>query len=406
MTSLEADASPIDSGTLVEFPRLRANVTSHRYSKGGRHSGESHVIRGVDADNYVITNMLGVKVIDCLDGTRDLQGIAEHLRNHFNAVVALPKISEFIDICAANGFVEQGTWGIGRTLAVPDSARRERLGLYSKVYNADALLDLIIEHRKWWLNPITKVLGAILFVAGIANLFMIPVGGGLIAPLKQLDMSLTDIFILVLPIIFLMELALHEIGHAVSCRMMGARPKGFGLGLLWGFMPILFTDTTDAYTIDAKGKRMFVSFAGPMVDIMCFGLVMMGYWSVSADGLAAKLLLAYSAFPLSSFIISLNPFFIRMDGYWILADWLDQPNLRRASVRYLKQLFGRGAKNTGPEFACADASPPQRSDRFIYLSYIVIASAWTLGYLVFVFYSSATTMVALITNFYSGSVFR
>ncbi len=399
------DAGPAPAAPAAgQGPRVRADVSTHRYSEGRQGSPGSHVIRCKTSSNYVLTSALGVRILECLDGSRSPGAVADHVSERWGANVPLAKITEFLDICAANGFLEEGSWGAGRRIVVPSTVRRERLGLYSKVYNADEALDLILEYRRWWLNPVTKLLAGLLFLAGVANLFMIPSGGGLVAPVKQLDMSFTDVFLLLLPFAFMVELALHELGHALSCRLMGARPKGFGMGLLWGFMPILFTDTTDAYTIKDKRKRMFISFAGPMVDVMFFGLVMMLYWSVPADSLSAKLLLAYSAFPLSSAVLSLNPFFIRMDGYWILADWLDKPNLRRAAMRYLKEAIRRRPKGGAPEAASCSHDPSPREKR-IYIGYIVVATTWTVAYLGYVMLETGVTLYSLIGNFFGNSIF-
>lgn len=392
--TLGAHAAPL----AIERPRLRQGVTSHPYAEK-RGGSASYVVRGQDSGKYILTSTLGVKIIECLDGERRLEDIARELKTRWGADVPREKIKSFLDICSANDLLVEGTWASAGTPTVPPELKRERLGLYSNVYNADEYLDFILEYRKFWLNPFTKALAAVLFMLGVYNLFVIPEGGGVIAPLKQLDMSYTDVFLLVLPLVFVVEVALHELGHALSCRLMGARPKGFGFGLLWGVIPIVFTDTTDAYTIPSKAKRMFVSFAGPMVDVMFFGVTMTLYWLSDPDSLAAKMLLAYSAFPLTSIIVSLNPFYLRMDGYWILADYVGKPNLRRSSMRYLKSLFRRKAEARD---ALASHDPRERA---LFAGYIIVALAWTIGYVGYVLVESLITVVALMDGFFNNSIY-
>lgn len=387
----------IDGLPTNECPRRSGKLEINEF--GNDSARQQYVVRSEAGERYIITSEVGTIILGLIDGTQSVADMQRLLAEDYGCKIPRDKIIEFLDICASNDLLAADSWGVERSINVPRSLKREKLGLYSQVYNADEILDFIIEYKRFWLNPVTKGLAALLFLAGLVSLFFIPAGGGLIAPIRQLDLTFTDVFLLLLPLVFVIELISHELGHALACRLMGARPKGFGCGLLWGIIPIVFTDTTDAYTIQSKYKRMFVSFAGPMVDIMFFGLVMMLYYAYSDHPLAAKLLLAYSAFPLTSFVLSLNPFFIRMDGYWILADWLDKPNLRRSSMRYLKRRLGKNARSSGQDRL------EGASDRRLYVTYILIASAWTFGYLFYVFFESVVTLSSLIDKFFSSSIY-
>lgn len=393
----DPDAFAADHAYAEERPALREGVSWHAYGKRDPRT-EMFVLRSARDGQYVLTSKVGIEVIQLMDGKRGIREIARQVRETYGARLPEDRIAQFIDVCAANDLIEPGTWASGRTIDIPKGLRREKLGFYSKVYNADELLDLILDYRRWWLNPITKCLGFVAMLLGAYNLFVIPEGGGVLAPLKQMDMSYTDMFLLALPLAFVVELALHELGHALSCRLMGARPKGFGFGLLWGVIPIVYTDTTDAYTIPSRAKRIFVSFAGPMVDLMCFGAVMTAYWLVEPGSLAAKLLLAYSALPLTSILISLNPFYLRMDGYWMLADWLRMPNLRRESMHYLKSLFTQRAALPGSPL-------PPVLRRMIYVGYVLVAVAWTVGFAMYVSVEGALTIYSTMQDFFGQSIY-
>ncbi|OBU49738.1 PqqD family protein [Stenotrophomonas maltophilia] len=397
-TAAVAAPAPAAAGTLTRGePTLAEGVSWHAF--GAPVKGRARfVVKSASAGNYIMTSALGVDILTCLDGTRDITGLCAHLSAQHGKPIPPARICAFLDTCLANGMIEADSWGNGEVAAADAGARREKLGIYSKVHNADRLLDLILEYRRLWLNPVTKLLAAALCLLGLVNFFLIPKGGGLIAPLKQMDMSYTDIFLLAVPMVFVIELALHELGHALACRLMGARPKGFGVGLLFGVLPIVFTETTDSYTIPSRAKRAFVSFAGPMVNLMSFGLVMSLYWMVDRDGLAAKLLLAYSALPLASFLVSMNPFYLRMDGYWILADWLERPNLRRDAMRYLKSFFKRTAPGTVPV-------QRDRKEKLTLSLYLLVAIAWTLTFVSYVTIEGLRTMYSIMQTFFAESFY-
>ncbi len=406
MNSLPAaaasDRSSVDVSTAVpcaqRLPVLASGVSWHKFGSSQK-SKSRYVVKSEITGNYVMTSKLGVEILASLEGNQDINGLCGHLSEQLGVNVPAQQVRGFLKTCVANGLIDWDEVGDDSgVVSIDANTRRETLGIYSKVHNADALLDLILEYRRWWLNPLTKAIGLVLGVLGLLNFFMIPQGGGLIAPLKQMDMSYTDVFLIALPVVFVVELALHELGHALACRLMGARPKGFGVGLLFGIMPIVFTETTDSYTIPSRAKRAFVSFAGPMVNLMSFGLVMTLYWHVEGAGLPGKLLLAYSALPLSAFLVSMNPFYLRMDGYWILADWLERPNLRRDSFRYMRSLFGRGNK-------LKNAPPKNRKEELILAMYLFVAFAWTLTFLSYVTYESVRTIFLMMQTFFSQSIY-
>lgn len=396
-TSLDEDASPAVTCT-TGFPVLASDVTWHAF--GAQNEGRTrHVVKSAATGNYLMTSRLGIDILACLDGTLDVDALCQQLSVQIGVPVPASRVREFLNTCLANGMIQEDSWGDGEVVAADANARREKLGIYSKVHNADVLLDMILEYRTWWLNPVTKGVAAILCLLGVVNFFLIPAGGGVIAPLKQMDMSYTDVFLLALPMVFVIELALHELGHALACRLMGARPKGFGVGLLFGVLPIVFTETTDSYTIPSRTKRAFVSFAGPMVNLMSFGLVMSAYWLVGGTGLAGKLLLGYSALPLASFLVSMNPFYLRMDGYWILADLLERPNLRRDAMRYLKSFFKRDST------PATTTAPRGRKEKLILSLYLVVAVGWTLTFISYVTIEGVRTMYSIMQSFFTQSIY-
>lgn len=121
----------------------------------------------------------------------------------------------------------------------------------------------------------------------------------------------------------------HELAHAYTCRHYGVRVPTMGVAvmLLW---PLLYTDTSEAWKLHARRARLAIGGAGVMAELM-LAVVAALAWSVLPDGplkSAAYILAAVSW--ISTLAINLNPF-MRFDGYYLLMDGLDIPNLSERS---------------------------------------------------------------------------
>jgi putative peptide zinc metalloprotease protein len=118
---------------------------------------------------------------------------------------------------------------------------------------------------------------------------------------------------------------LHELGHALACRHFGARPQEMGVLLLAG-APALYCDVSDAWRLPSKWQRMAVSAAGMMVELVIAAAAAV-VWAHSRPGLLAAVCLSLIIVcSVGTLLINLNPL-LRYDGYYLLADWLEAPNL-------------------------------------------------------------------------------
>jgi len=130
--------------------------------------------------------------------------------------------------------------------------------------------------------------------------------------------------------------SVHELGHAYAAKNDGVEVHRLGI-LFLVFTPCLFTDVTGMWQVDNKYKRAFVGFAGMYIEffIACWALLV---WHVTEPGLVNSL--AYNVFfiaGISSVLFNGNPL-LMYDGYYILSDLVDIPNLRWKSWGYLSHL--------------------------------------------------------------------
>jgi len=131
----------------------------------------------------------------------------------------------------------------------------------------------------------------------------------------------------------------HELAHAVACRRFGGECRETGVLLLL-FVPLPFVDVTSAWRFGSKWQRIIVSAAGMYVEVFiaaCAAII----WTQTDS-----LLIQHHAFNVivtagfMTIIFNINPL-MRFDGYYILCDLLDIPNLATHGQQDLKYLGRR-----------------------------------------------------------------
>ncbi|MEO1237310.1 MAG: hypothetical protein AAFX76_11035 [Planctomycetota bacterium] len=140
--------------------------------------------------------------------------------------------------------------------------------------------------------------------------------------------------------------ALHELGHAFSCKRFGRRRHGQGEVHTVGIMlmvltPVPYVDATSAWALPSKWQRAFVGAAGMFVELAVAAVAAI-VWTRTAQGTLTHGLSYNLMFiaGVSTILFNANPL-IKFDGYYILSDVIEVPNLYQRSTQYLKHLVKR-----------------------------------------------------------------
>lgn len=136
---------------------------------------------------------------------------------------------------------------------------------------------------------------------------------------------------------------LHELGHAFTCRYFGGPVHTLGVMILV-FSPLPFVDATSAWSFRERWKRVAVGAAGMAVELFVAGLALF-VWAGTGPGLVNSI--AYNLIfiaSVSTLLANLSPL-LKFDGYYILCDLVDMPNLSQRSGRIWRHwteryLFG------------------------------------------------------------------
>ena len=122
---------------------------------------------------------------------------------------------------------------------------------------------------------------------------------------------------------------LHEFGHAFVARHHGVRVPVMGLAFLvmW---PVLYTDTSDSWKLADHKARFRIAAAGIATELT-IALVCLLLWTVTPPGgLRDALFFLSTTSILITLSINASPF-MRFDGYFLLSDAMDFPNLHERS---------------------------------------------------------------------------
>lgn len=122
---------------------------------------------------------------------------------------------------------------------------------------------------------------------------------------------------------------LHELGHAFTAKRLGCRVPTMGVAFLvmW---PVAYTDTNEAWRLTNRLQRLRVAAAGISTELIVAAWASLA-WAVLPEGAArsAAFVLATTTW-VATLALNASPF-MRFDGYFILSDWLDLPNLHDRS---------------------------------------------------------------------------
>ncbi len=162
----------------------------------------------------------------------------------------------------------------------------------------------------------------------------------------------------------------HELAHGLTCKHFGGEVHEIGFLLLY-FQPAFYCNVSDAWLFPKKSDRLWVTFAGAYLEIFVWSLATLT-WRVSEPdtwiNFVAMVVMATSGI---KSLFNMNPL-IKLDGYYLLSDYLEVPNLRQRSTGYLKSAIRRAWR-----WSSGAADSATRRERRIYVIYGLLATVYS-----------------------------
>lgn len=145
----------------------------------------------------------------------------------------------------------------------------------------------------------------------------------------KVDLKSVNYFLF--PFIFYPALLFHELGHIGACAKKGLRHGGIGFGFYIIF-PVMYADITNVWLADKK-SRIIANLSGIFNELLyAFIFFIIGHLANNTTFSFAAIMITTTAF------FEFNPFG-RRDGYWVLSDLTNTPNILLKSQKLLRQGF-------------------------------------------------------------------
>lgn len=131
--------------------------------------------------------------------------------------------------------------------------------------------------------------------------------------------------------------SIHELGHGLMCKHFGGECHEIGFMLLV-MMPAMYCNTSDSWTLPNKWHRIAIGAAGMYVEIVMAAIATFIWWYTQPGALHYLALNVMFLCSFTTLVFNANPL-LRYDGYYMLADFLEIPNLsQKANMALTSQL--------------------------------------------------------------------
>src|SRR5882724_5834466 len=362
-------------------PRLRSHVRIHRHHYRGElwYVLEDRVSRRMHRFNPVAHYLIGL-----MNGYRSVNEIWESAISRFgdDAPTQEDVIRLLGQLHSADVLQSEVTPDIAELLRRVRKGKRKTwlqnllspMAIRIPLFDPDGWLE------RWmsWFRPLFGVTGAVIWCLVVgAALF------NAAAHWQELTQDLSDRVLapqnlLLLWLTFPVLKLFHEFGHACATKAWGGEVHEMGIMLLV-LMPVPYVDASAASAFRETHRRVIVGAAGMIVELFIASLALFLWLEVEPGITRAVLYNIMLIAGVSTVMFNGNPL-LRYDGYYILSDVTQIPNLRARAQQYLVYLLE--TRLFGLKLAPSEASGSERGwfvfyaiASFVYRTFVMLVIA-------------------------------
>ena len=274
-------------------------------------------------------------ILKQFDGTKSLDEIKEGFEAEFPPQkITLEDLQSFIGTLHQSGLIIAGVPDQGHELLKRRNKRRRKeiMGAMSNILcikfkglDLDTLLGKMIPYVRFMFQPVTVIFCLMLCFSALMLVLVEFEYFRSKLPGFQSFFSPSNIF--ALSIVLGMTKVLHEFGHGLTCKYFGGECHEMGVMILV-LTPCLYCNVSDSWMLPSKWHRIAIGVAGVYIECVLSAVCTYIWWFTTPGMLNYLCLNIMFVSSISTIVFNINPL-LRYDGYYILSDLLEIPNLRQ-----------------------------------------------------------------------------
>jgi CRP-like cAMP-binding protein/Zn-dependent protease len=274
-------------------------------------------------------------IIKLMDGTRSVKEIVVE-RFQESGDLELTRVAEITRALHVGNFLQTPFVDVEAAVSAaldPASKTRKKLRGFAKTLsiewdNADRFVRWFYDHGlKYWFRWWAQLISVGICLAGFVAFWSI-----VHSHRFTLSGSSVALGFVILTVLDYLSTFVHEMGHAIVLLHYGRKVKSAGFMVYFG-SPAFFVEGSDGLMLERR-QRILQAFGGPYAETVMAGVAAMIAWEFPAFFLSQTL---YQFAVLGYLVIFMNLVpLLELDGYWILSDLIQVPDLRPRSLAFIQ----------------------------------------------------------------------
>ncbi len=323
--------------------RMRPDLSARQHRYQGR---VYWVVKEPVGLNYFRFQEEEYAILLMLDGKSSLDDIKAEFEARFPPQkIGVEELQQFIGMLHRSGLIIANVPGQGKQLKIrrDERWRKEWLNKLSNILSIrfkgidpDRLLEWMHPKLKWMYSRTAVACCAILALSALSLvLVQFDVFQSKLPSFHQFFNLKNAIW---LSIALGVTKVIHEFGHGLTCKHFGGECHEMGVMVLV-LTPCLYCNVSDSWMLPNKWHRIAIGAGGMYIEIVIASICTFIWWFTEPGMLNHLCLSTMFVCSVSTLMFNSNPL-LRYDGYYILADLVEIPNLRQKASDILNRKLG------------------------------------------------------------------
>ena len=286
-------------------------------------------------------------ILQMLDGQSSLEDIAEQFEADFPPqTIRVEELQNFIGMLHRSGLVLSDSHGQGVQLKKRSDERRRKeligslsniLSIRFKGFDPELILNAMYPWVRWFFSPTAMFFSLLLMLCALTLVIV------------QFDVFQSKLpsfqsffaaqnWLLIAGVLGVTKV-IHEFGHGLSCKHFGGECHEMGVMFLV-LTPCLYCNVSDSWMLPNRWHRAAIGAAGMYVEVVIASAATFVWWFSEPGMLNYICLNIMFVSSVSTIMFNANPL-LRYDGYYILSDVMEVPNLRQKATSILNRKLGK-----------------------------------------------------------------